>query len=168
VNSLKNCRFLQGSAGREAGIAPFGFHQCSRMCGVGHKTPAAEDVRNSRNGSDRQGALRRTTQSRSSQSALFVATIVLMTHLNCKRINEDRGRRASQVANCLAESTADPMSPPLGAISRSFELDAIHHSGVPLDRRARLLEYDVPPQVCSWQWGSIARNCACASAKPLR
>ncbi len=90
-----------------------------------------------------------------------------MTHLNGKRLNEDRGRRASQVAHCLAESAADPMSPPLGAILESFELDAIHHSGVPLDRRARLLEYDVP-LIFSWQWGSIARNSACASAKPLR
>jgi len=45
------------------------------------------------------------------------------------------------------------MSPALGATSGNFELDAIQGSGVSLDRRARLLEYDVPTQVFSWKWG---------------
>jgi len=50
------------------------------------------------------------------------------------------------------------MSPALGTTSGNIELDAIQGSGVSLDRRARLLEYDVPTQVLSWKWGCIARN----------
>ncbi len=53
-----------------------------------------------------------------------------MTHPNGKRLKKDRGRCASQVENRLAESGADPMSPPLGATSGNFELDAIHRSGI--------------------------------------
>jgi hypothetical protein len=56
------------------------------------------------------------------------------------------------------------MSPALGVTSGNSELDAIQGSGVSLDRRARLLEYDVPTQVFSWKWGCVARNWACASA----
>ncbi len=103
-----------------------------------------------------------------SECVLFVATIIRMTHPNGKRLKKDRGRCASQVENRLAESGADPMSPPLGATSGNFELDAIQGSGVSLDRRARLLEYDVPTQVFSWKWGCIARNWACASAAAVR
>jgi hypothetical protein len=54
------------------------------------------------------------------------------------------------------------MSPALGATSGNFELDAIQRSGVSLDRRARLLEYDVPTQIVSGKWGCIARNWAYA------
>jgi len=56
------------------------------------------------------------------------------------------------------------MSPALGATSGNFELEAIQRSGVSLDRRARLLEYDVPTQVFSWKWGCIASKWTCASA----
>jgi hypothetical protein len=59
-----------------------------------------------------------------------------MTHLNGKRLNENRGRRASQVAHCLAESATDPKSPPLGTISESFELDARHLSDSGVRRTA--------------------------------
>src|SRR5882672_4472986 len=76
-----------------------------------------------------------------------------MTHPNGTRLKKDRGRCASRVANRLAESGAYPMSPALGATSGNFELDAIQRSGVSLDWRARLLEYDVPTQVFSWKLG---------------
>ena len=36
------------------------------------------------------------------------------------------------------------MSPPLGATSGNFELDAIHRSGISVDRRTWLLEHHVP------------------------
>jgi hypothetical protein len=91
------------------------------------------------------------------ECVLFVATIIRMTHPNSKRLKKDRGRCASRVANRLAESGAYPMSAALGTTSGNIELDAIQGSGVSLDRRARLLEYDVPTQVFSWKWGCIAR-----------
>ena len=103
-----------------------------------------------------------------SECVLFVATIIRITHPNDKRLKKDRGLCASRVANRLAESGAYPMSPALGATSGNFELDAIQGSGVFLDQRARLLEYDVPTQVFSWKWGCIARNWACASAAAVR
>jgi len=82
-----------------------------------------------------------------------------MTHPNGKRLKKDRGRCASQVENRLAESGADPMSPPLGATSGNFELDAIHRSGISVDRRTWLLEHHVPLEVTfSQPGGSVGKN----------
>jgi hypothetical protein len=79
-----------------------------------------------------------------SRSSLFVVTIILVTHPTRGGLTKDRDPSASQVENRLAESGADPMSPPLGATSGNFELDAIHRSGVSVDRRTWLLEHHVP------------------------
>jgi DNA-binding MarR family transcriptional regulator len=59
------------------------------------------------------------------------------------------------------------MSPPLGATSGSFELDAIHRSGVSVDRRAWLLEHHVPSGGCFFrsQAALLQRTGACASAE---
>ena len=94
-----------------------------------------------------------------SRESLFVATIILVTHPTRGSLTKDRDPSASQVENRLAESGTDPMSPPLGATSGNFELDAIHRSGVSVDRRTWLLEHHVPSGgYFSQPGGPVAKN----------
>jgi hypothetical protein len=103
-----------------------------------------------------------------SECVLSVATIIRMTHPTGKRLKKTVAVMLPELQIVWRNPERIQCGRALGATSGNFELDAIHRSGVSLDRRSRLLEYDVPTQVFSCKWGCIARNWACASAAAVR
>src|SRR5579872_5734659 len=76
---------------------------------------------------------------------LFVATSILMTHPSpLSRGERTVGCNVSKARNYLAKSSVDSSSSPMGTAGHNLEFGLISHPGVPLCRRVRFLEHDVP------------------------
>jgi len=82
-------------------------------------------------------------------------------------LTKDRDPSASRVENRLAESGADPMSPPLGATSGDFDSTLYIVQGVSVDRRTWLLEQHVASggYFFAARAALLQRTGACASAE---